>query len=510
LEKSFAGELFVPGIVIDQRNGTLLAGKIVVMKLIVFGVEQMNLGIDGMKLADLFLKRDEGIPFLGIAGNGDATDGKFDAQLRFDRGCDDGVIAEDLFGLVRVGGIAADADAGVSIVREFGTTEMDRILCFSKKGRKQDFMNIGLSKSENQAEFGQLLLEAKELEVVAVEGGKFFGSVFEGEGKDRDFGAFDVLGKVGIGAFGSDEAFFAGDDLRGILDSVEDAVTHFLHDTVDGDRGAGVVEVATAAVTSGGGKQGAVGGLDAIAQETELLDQGNEGVEDFQATALSEPASEVGKGGATGDGIVAESGKGPIRLTQPGIAQDGAEVFDIGDLVEIAAEVENEQRDGIVARGAEDGIGVGGDGADEREIDEGGDELREAAANGSVVVDMDKLGTELIPGEPAGFFLGKRFEVGPVDSGIDFLEVCDYIVNRELVEIHHPGSSWVSREAVPPSKTLSGNPFLFSSQIRTQPHQPIPTKTRSARLAAQSYANGSSSSRSIKTGDVAVRSCSRA
>jgi hypothetical protein len=33
-----------------------------------------------------------------------------------------------------------------------------------------------------------------------------------------------------------------------------------------------------------------------------------------------------------------------------------------------------------------------------------------------------------------------------------------------------------------------------------------------ARVAAQSYANGSSSSssRSIKTGDVAVRSCSRA
>ena len=83
-------------------------------------------------------------------------------------------------------------------------------------------------------------------------------------------------------------------------------------------------------------------------------------------------------------------------------------MLDVGDFVEITAEVENEQRDGIVARGAEDGVGVGGDGADEREIDQGGDQLREAAANGSVVVDMWNLGMELIPGEPAGFFLGKR------------------------------------------------------------------------------------------------------
>ena len=421
MEKGFTDELFVSGIVIDQRNGSLLAGKFVVMKLIVFGVEQMNLGIDGMELADLFLQGNEGIPFLGIAGDGDAADGKFDAQMRFDGSGNDGVVAEDLLGLVRVGRIAAYADAGVSIVREFGTTEMDRIGCFSKEGRNQDFMNIGLSKSENQAEFGQRLLDAKEFEVVAVEGGEFFGGVFEGEGKDRDFGAFDVLGEVGVGAFDSDAAFFAGDNLRGILDPVEHAVTHLLHNIVDGDRGAGVVEVTTAAVTGGGRKQGSVGGLNFEAQEAELLDQGNEGMEDFQVTALAEAAAEVGKGGATGDGIVAEPGKGAIGLTQPGIAQDGAEVFAIGDLVEIAAEVEDEQRDGIVARGAEDGIGVGSNGADEGEIDEGGDQLREAAADGAIVVDMDKLGTELITGEPAGFFFGERIGVVPVDSGIDFL-----------------------------------------------------------------------------------------
>jgi len=45
------------------------------MKLIVFGVQQMNPGIGAMEAADLFLQRDELIPFLGGAGNGDAADG---------------------------------------------------------------------------------------------------------------------------------------------------------------------------------------------------------------------------------------------------------------------------------------------------------------------------------------------------------------------------------------------------------------------------------------------------
>lgn len=97
------------------------------MQLIVFGVQQMNPGIDAMKAADLFLQRDELIPFLGVAGNGDAGDGKFDAQFRLDRGRDDGVIAEDFFDLVGVGGLAAHADAGVSVVRKLGTAETERI-----------------------------------------------------------------------------------------------------------------------------------------------------------------------------------------------------------------------------------------------------------------------------------------------------------------------------------------------------------------------------------------------
>ena len=471
------------------------------MQLIVFGVEQMNPGIDAMEAADLFLQRDELISFLGIAGNGDAADGKFDAQLRFDRGCDDGVIAEDLFGLVRIGGFAAHADAGVSIVRELGTAETERIGRFPEERGYGKSMNVGLSESKHQSVFRERFLDAEEFEVVAVDGGDFLRSIFESEGKDRDFGAFDILRKVGIRAFGSDAAFFAGDNLRGILDPVEDAVMHLLQDIIGSDRSAGIVEVTTAAVTGGRRKQSSIGGLDTIAQEAEFLDQRNEGMKDILVTALAEAGAEVGEGGAAEDEIITKPGKGPIGLTQPGIAQDEAEVFDIGDLVEIAGQVKDKERDGIVARGAEDGIGVGGDGADEGEIDEGGDQLREAAADGAIVVDMDKLGMELIAGEPAGFLLGKRFGVSPVDSGIDFLEVCDYIVNRELGEINHLKAPRAFGETLRLSKILSGSLFLFPCQVL---HSAPATDSFSICSAA------SSSSRSMKIGDSAVRSCSRA
>ena len=61
-------------------------------------------------------------------------------------------------------------------------------------------------------------------------------------------------------------------------------------------------------------EQGAIGSLDVVAQEAELLDQGNKGMEDFQVTALSESAPEVGKGGAARMRLTASSNVTPFNL----------------------------------------------------------------------------------------------------------------------------------------------------------------------------------------------------
>ena len=80
-----------------------------------------------MKSEDLFLKRDELISFLGVTGNGDAGNRKFEPPLRFNGRCDDGIVAKDFFDLIGIGGFTADADASVAVVRELGAAKVEGI-----------------------------------------------------------------------------------------------------------------------------------------------------------------------------------------------------------------------------------------------------------------------------------------------------------------------------------------------------------------------------------------------
>jgi hypothetical protein len=91
--------------------------------------------------------------------------------------------------------------------------------------------------------------------------------------------------------------------------------------------------------------------------------------------------------------------------------------------------------------------------------------------------------------------------VSPIDSGIDFLEVCDYIGNREPGEINHLKAPRASGEIEPASKMISGSLFLF-------PCQDLHSTTSTDSFSI--YSAASSSSRSMKVGAAALRSCSRA
>jgi len=80
-----------------------------------------------MKSEDLFLKRDELVSFLGVAGNGDAGNRQFNSQSRFNCGRNDGVIAKDFFDFIGIGCFTADTDASVAVVRELGTAKVEGI-----------------------------------------------------------------------------------------------------------------------------------------------------------------------------------------------------------------------------------------------------------------------------------------------------------------------------------------------------------------------------------------------
>lgn len=208
---------------------------------------------------------------------------------------------------------------------------------------------------------------------------------------------------------------------------------------------------------------------------------------------FTETAMEVGEGGFAGNGILLNAYQSPVKLSLKGITQDTVEVFDGTESFEITEQIEEKKRDGIIASSSEDGIGIGDDGTNEREINSRTNQLSNAAANGTVVVDVDKLFVKLVMGKPASMFFGKGFTVMAIDERIDISELSDKMADSKAFA--HLKAPRVSREDLRPSKRLPGNPFLLVNANHPAFTNPIQT-------------NASDSSISTNTGGAAFWSFS--
>lgn len=357
-------------------------------------------------------------------------------------------------------------------------------------------MNVRLRESENQVKFAELFFNPEKLQVVGIDRGKLVGSVLQGEGKDTDFGAFDILRKIGIGTFHLHPRLFPRNYPGRIFNPVKNAVMNPLHDIIDGNRSAGILKTTAAMIAGCGGEQCPVRGQDIEAQQSQLLDNRNKGMKGLLVQGFSNSSAEVGESSLAGDPTFPKSCQTPIVASTIGIPKDKAEILDRSNPFEITKQVEQKQRNGIIARPSENGIGLGGNGADEGEIDNGSYQLRDAATNGTLVINMNEFLSKLIMRKPASPFFGKWFAVTAIDEGIDFPELSDNISNREAGGFAHLKAPGVSREKLPPSKILPGNPFLFvNARHQTSLTHPIQT-------------NASGSSVSTNTGGTAFRSLS--
>ena len=117
IKERLTRKFFVSGIVINERNSALLAGIIVVIGLVIFGIKELNFRLSiFVKAQDLLLQRDELMSFFGITGNGNAGNGKFQSHQRVNGGSNDGVIAEDFFDFIGIGSFTANANASSTVI----------------------------------------------------------------------------------------------------------------------------------------------------------------------------------------------------------------------------------------------------------------------------------------------------------------------------------------------------------------------------------------------------------
>jgi hypothetical protein len=288
---------------------------------------------------------------------------------------------------------------------------------------------------------------------------------------------------------------FPWNDSGGVFKPVENTVVNLLHDVIDSNGGAGILETMAAMIASGGRKQGSIGSQDVEAQQSQLLNERNQDVKDLLIQRFSNTNTEVGKSSLAWDTIFSNACPTPIVLTPRGVPKNQAEALDGSNSFEITEQVEKEKRNGIIASSSEDGISIGSNGTDKREINDGSNELRDATTNGTVVVDVYKLLAKLVMGKPASLFFGKGFTVTAVDERIDIPELSDKIANSKAGGFAHLKAPRVSREDLRPSKRLPGNPFLLVNANHPAFTNPIQT-------------NASDSSISTNTGGAAVRSLS--
>ena len=353
-------------------------------------------------------------------------------------------------------------------------------------------MNVRLRESEDKSKFSELFFDTEEAKVISVDGGEFIGSMFQSERKHLDFWAFDVLREVGTRTFNADPGLFSWNDAGRIFNSIENAVSDFLHDVIDGNRGTGILETMAAMVASIGRKERAVGRQDVETDDACLFSNGNQGVKDFLIQGFAETFMKVGEGCFTGNRIKANAGKTSIKLSAKRISQDEAEILDGSNSLQAAKQIEKKERDGIIARAAEDGISNSGNGADEGEIYSRTNQLSDAAGNGTVVVDRNGFLPEFVMGKPTSLFLGEGFDITAIDKFIAFKKLFDKMASSEANVIAHFETPGVSRECEPASKQLPGSPFLL---VKTSPATP-PNQIKA-----------SCSSSSTKTGTTALRSC---
>jgi hypothetical protein len=169
------------------------------------------------------------------------------------------------------------------------------------------------------------------------------------------------------------------------------------------------------------GKKRTVDGENLMGEEAQKINNFNQDLEDLLVALFSQPVFEVGEGCFTRDIGIANPREESIVPTLFFVPQGLQEGFHIGELFKVAKELQEKETDRVIGNTGTT-ISISHQGADEREVNQGGSKAGEAANYTAALFDPDIAMLEGILGKPEDLRFWKGSEVVLVNADTDAVE----------------------------------------------------------------------------------------
>jgi len=237
LQQGLFGQVFIPAVVVNDRDGAPGADVLVVGGDVIFCISDIDPDLAAMVRRDLVIIDDDPAALFGVAGDVGSGHGKFELQMHFHRSSEHQVVPEDFFFAVWILSVPSDPDSGISVFGEFGAADSHGTVMEVYGG------NSRAQGVDAQPVFFQFLLDPKQESGIFLFLGELAIGKREPAGKQLNLGFFDLFRETVAGAFGIYPDFGSEVTFGQVVEAIKNAASDFLYHVMNGDFPTLVTEI---------------------------------------------------------------------------------------------------------------------------------------------------------------------------------------------------------------------------------------------------------------------------
>jgi hypothetical protein len=211
-----------------------------------------------------------------------------------------------------------------------------------------------------------------------------------------------------------------------VIEPIENPSMHVFDNALELNGVALLTKIRTAFIPGMSGEKGSIDGEDLIGKESQKVGHFHQDMKDIIVKLFSQSLLEIGKGSFTGDVGIADTGIQSKMFPPIPVLENFQEGFHVGVFFKGTEELGEKKAHRVIGK-AEARVTVSDNGADEREIHQGGDEPGQTAHDRPVRMNFNVSTLVPILGQPECLGFWKRVVVFGVDSEMDAVEFFDDI-----------------------------------------------------------------------------------